>query len=58
MNSQKTNLRVTLVSKSTPYNVYPALSIKYGSPYGNHRTEKENLVVIQSDRLLNIVHDN
>ena len=39
-------------------NKYPVLSVKYGSPYGNQRTEEENLLVLQWDRQLINVYQN
>ena len=57
MKIKKANEPTQITNKSS-FSKYPILSVKYGSPFGDRRTKEENLLVLQTDRLLATVHDN
>lgn len=58
MNHQKINIESRQLLEEPQFQVFPSLSVNYGSAYGNRRTEEENRLVIQMDRLLTIFHCN
>lgn len=58
MNNQKSDTTNYAVSDRKAFKNFPTLSIKYGSPYGNRRTDEENRLVLQMDRLLSMICEN